>query len=74
MQASPIHSVADLIEHLGGPKAAGDALGTTPQNVVNWRAAKRIPARFHILHRARLSARGIQAPESLWGFVQEAAE
>lgn len=73
MRKEAIASVRDLVEALGGPKSAGEVLGTTPQNVVNWRLAGKIPARFHIVHSERLAERGISVPPSLWGFVQDSA-
>ena len=69
-----IGSVKQLVDDLGGPKAAGEILGTTPQNIVNWRAAGKIPARFHMLHRKRLSTRGYIASDSCWAFVEAAEE
>lgn len=63
----------DLIKAAGGPKATGEILGTTPQNIVNWRTAGKIPARFHLVHRKALQARGFRVADSCWGFL-EAAE
>ena len=73
MQPKEIGSVRELIEELGGPKAASDLLETTPQNVVNWRLAGRIPSRLYLVHREKLSARKIAAPSSLWNFAEAAA-
>lgn len=70
-----IASVAELVVELGGPKKAAEILGgATPQKIVNWRASGRLPARFHIMHGRQLAERGISAPPSLWGLVEEAAE
>ena len=73
MRAVTITSVKELVDEIGGPKAAGELLSTTPQNIVNWRAAGKIPARFYIVHRKVLSARGLRVADSCWGFL-EAAE
>lgn len=65
-----ISSVKQLIDVLGGPTATGNVLGTTPQNIVNWRAVGKIPARFHMLHRKRLKARGYQLADACWSYVE----
>jgi hypothetical protein len=64
-----IASVEKLIEELGGPSATAKLLGTSPQNVVNWRNAKKIPARFHRAHKAKLRERRITVSDDLWGFL-----
>jgi hypothetical protein len=68
-----VASVAELVAELGGPKKTADLLGATPQKVVNWRAAGTLPTRFHIVHSKHLAERGIFAPPSLWGLVEEDA-
>jgi hypothetical protein len=73
MPANEIATVAELIKVFGGPKATADLLGTTPQNVVNWKAAGKIPARLHKLHRGKLAATRLSISDGLWNFV-EAAE
>jgi hypothetical protein len=67
-----INSVAELIQVIGGPKATSVLLGTTPQNVVNWRATGKIPARFHLVHRKALEANGYRVADTCWGFLEEA--
>lgn len=70
-----ISSVAELVIELGGPTKAADVLGgATPQKVVNWRASGKLPARFHIMHSKQLAERGLSAPPSLWGLIEEAVE
>lgn len=75
MRTIEIDTVADLIKEFGGPKATADVLGTTPQNVVNWRASGKIPATLYKAHRQKLSAvlRRIKVSDDLWNFA-EAAE
>ena len=68
MTYKKINSVGDLIAELGGPKAAGDLLGATPQMVIGWRDRGVLPARRYPIHNERLEARGIAAPLSLWSF------
>ena len=72
MSTNQIATVADLIKVFGGPKATAELLGTTPQNVVNWRAAGKIPARFHKLHRSKLAAtrKRLSVSDGLWNFVE----
>jgi hypothetical protein len=69
MQAVKVTSVTELVTQLGGPKAASKVLGTTPQNVVNWKAKGKIPARLHIVHRQRLASHNVRADDTCWGFV-----
>ncbi len=64
-----VESVSELIEQLGGVSATGRVLGTTPQNVVNWRTAGKIPAKFFKAHKAKLRAARIRAPDELWDFI-----
>lgn len=73
MRTAEIETVAGLIVALGGPKATADVLGTTPQNVVNWRAAGKIPATLYKRHRQKLHARRLTVADGVWGFA-EAAE
>ena len=64
-----ISSVAELVKAFDGPTAIAKVLKTTPQNVVNWRKARRIPARLHRAHKELLARAGIDALDSLWGFI-----
>lgn len=68
MRAVKVNSVTELVAKLGGPKAASIVLETTPQNVVNWKASGKIPARLHLVHKQRLVAAGIRAADACWGF------
>jgi hypothetical protein len=71
MKPRSVSTVRELVQALGGPKAASDFLESTPQKVVNWRAENRMPARFFLAHRSKLKSKGIKAPEALWGMHAE---
>lgn len=68
MRAVKVTSVKELVTKLGGPTAASKVLGTTPQNVVNWRTVGKIPPRFHLVHRKLLAPHGLQVDDTCWGF------
>lgn len=68
-----VETVQELINHFGGPNATAAVFNTTPQAVINWRTRDRLPTTMHFVHRPILRRHGINAPPSLWGFV-EAAE
>jgi hypothetical protein len=74
MRRQTIHSVSELVGALGGLTATAAFFGVTPQLMFHWRRNNRIPTKFHLVHTAKLAAKGIHAPVQLWGFVQEAAE
>jgi hypothetical protein len=74
MDAKRVTTVADLIKALDGQAAAARLFGTTPQNVDHWRRKGRIPAHHFLPQRKALAGKGIEAPVTLWGFEQEAAE
>ena len=65
-----VASVRDLVKALGGPKKAGDLLGTTPQSIVNWRSAGKMPARFYLVHKQRLYEHGYDVPDYLWNLTE----
>lgn len=47
--AKQLPSIADIIEKLGGPTKAADALGiSNPSVVLNWRTRNSIPAQYVI--------------------------
>lgn len=67
MAETQITTVADLIEHLGGPSKAGDVLGgVKTQRVWNWGAAGKIPAEFYLQHKAALALLGVKASDRIW--------
>lgn len=62
-----IGTVADLIEHLGGPSKAGEVLGgVKTQRVWNWGSAGKIPAEFYLEHKAALAALGLRVSDHIW--------
>jgi len=72
MALCEIGSIAELITTLGGPKAAGETLGATPQMVVNWRERGSLPSRSYLIHKTKLAERGLSAPPTLWGLSDPA--
>lgn len=60
-------SPADVIDELGGNRAVAEMFGyADPRRVFNWRST-RLPARTYVAMQAALKARGLRAPDSLWG-------
>jgi hypothetical protein len=75
MACKTVQSIDELIAAFGSVKATSDALGATPQKIVNWRDREgSLPARLYLKHQDILAAHEIYAPPSLWGFEQAAAE
>lgn len=67
-----VETVQELIDFFGGPNATGAVLKTTPQAVINWRTRGQLPTKLHFVHRNILKQKGVNAPSSLWGFVEAA--
>jgi hypothetical protein len=68
-----VTSVQELIAQLGGPSAAARIFRTSPQNICNWKNKAQIPAKFHRVHASVLDRESIEAPPTLWGFVEDSA-
>lgn len=64
--AMRVQTVRQLIDLLGTARDAALVLGTSQQNVANWRNAGSIPPRYFLVHQKSLRARGIEAPRHLW--------
>lgn len=60
-------TAGDIIKALGGPTAVARLTGKRPQNVVNWRAAGRLPPDTFLIIGDALAKQGKEAPASLWG-------
>lgn len=73
MSAEDIQTVGDLIKRLGGPAKASPVLGKSPQNITNWQRAGAIPSKHFLVHQQALTAIGVTAPASLWGFAEARA-
>lgn len=74
MATKQIETVGDLVDALGGPTKAAEALrAKSPQTIVNWRNTGAIPAKFYRLHRDILTKLEMPVSDKLWGFVDEAA-
>jgi hypothetical protein len=69
-----VKTIPDLIAHFGGPARTALVLRTTPQNIVNWRTAGRIPAIYYKAHRKQLGAanRHLKVSDDIWGFLDTA--
>ncbi len=74
MDQQTVLDVADVIETLGGPTAVGKLVGRSPQSVVNWRAANRIPPDTFLILQAELRSLGKVAPPALWGMREQASD
>jgi DNA-binding transcriptional regulator YdaS (Cro superfamily) len=74
MQAKRVTSVEAIMGELGKQAAIARQLGVTPQAVSQWKKKNRIPSLHFLTMQRMLSAKGVDAPVTLWGFEQEAAE
>jgi hypothetical protein len=64
---TPIRSVSELVEVLGGPTAVGRIVGRKPAAVCQWRAAT-IPPEHYLVVREACKERGFYVPTTLFGF------
>lgn len=66
--SKPLLTASDVIDAVGGTaKAARLTRQRSLSNVSNWRATNRLPPRTFLQISAKLSARGLSAPSTLWG-------
>lgn len=73
MKRTKVTTVFELVTALGGLTQAASAMGTTTQNVWNWREAKKLPAAKFLTQKALLTELRIDAPDELW-FVASGTE
>jgi hypothetical protein len=59
----------EVIEALGGYEATSKLTGATYNNVLQWPAADKFPARYCIVMLGELERRGYTASPKLWGQV-----
>jgi hypothetical protein len=64
-----LRSIEEVIEKLGGPKAVAELTNRTgsPSVVPNWVKRNKLPAKTFTTMQAALQARGLSAPNDLWG-------
>ena len=62
-------TIAEIVQHYGGPERFAERFGQTVGNVNSWIARKGIPPRYYLQHKAILDADNIKAPAALWGQV-----
>lgn len=66
MKPKFVANVEELVAALGGTKEAAAKLATTPQNVSNWKAARKLPTAKYRVQKERLRGLKIEAPDDLW--------
>jgi hypothetical protein len=66
-----LRSVEDVVITLGGVAAVAELTGVTQNQVHNWRADRKISARFYVLMARRLAYRRLKAKPELWGQVND---
>lgn len=64
-----LNSIEAVINELGGPKAVAELTKRTgsPSVVPNWVKRNKLPAKTFTTLQAALQARGLSAPNDLWG-------
>jgi len=63
-------TTSDVIEALGGNPAVAEITGSTTKAVWNWRGFKAFPSNTYIMLTEALRAKGLSAPDSLWGMKE----
>lgn len=64
---TPIATVAELFDRLGGLTASSNALVARKGTVQQWKLRGRIPARLFLDHSLVLAQRGIAVSPTIWG-------
>lgn len=64
---TPIATVVELFDRLGGLTASSRALDARKGTVQQWKLRGRIPARLFLDHSTVLAQRGISVSPSIWG-------
>lgn len=67
------HTASEVIDAMGGTGKMAEWLGSTPQNVSNWRRQNRLPAKTFIALSDELARRGYSATADLWGMAEARA-
>lgn len=67
-QLQTVETVEDVIAKLGGPEAVADLTKRESTSAVPmWKTRKKFPLQTFTTIQAALQARGLTAPNSLWG-------
>jgi hypothetical protein len=66
----PLHTANAVVVALGGTRAVAELTGRSDPAVSNWRKADSFPANTYLLLKAALEAKGVTAPDTLWGMGQ----
>lgn len=61
-----VETVEDVIAALGGSAAVRRLTGATSQQLWNWKARRRIPARLYKRMGQALKAAGVAAKDDIW--------
>ena len=64
--SQPLSTVAEIVEAIGGTKAACLLLGVGQQAVSHWRVKDRLPPHTYPTIQSELMKRGLAADLSLW--------
>lgn len=64
----------EVIEELGGGSAVATLVERAPSTITWWLHAGKFPPRYYFVMIKALKTRGSDAPHSLWGFAQSAAD
>lgn len=67
MDVQPLSTTADVMDALGGTGAVASLTGSKLSAASNWRSFETFPANTYVAMKAALDARGLTAPDSLWG-------
>lgn len=74
MDVQPLLTTAEVMDALGGTGAVAVLTGSKPSAASNWRGFDTFPANTYVAMKAALEARGLTAPDSLWGMKAAAEE
>ena len=62
-----LQTVADVIDALGGPKAAAEVTKRSTDSIYKWRKENKLPFRhYYVLNEALSVRRSTAVPENLW--------
>lgn len=66
----PLQTTTDVLDALGGSAAVAEMMGLANNAVSNWKKRETFPPKTHLVLMRELKARGLNAPDSLWGMLE----
>jgi len=69
-----LSSTTEVMDALGGTSAVAKLTGRKVSAASNWHSFAAFPANTFLVMQAALGAKGLEAPASLWGMVECAAD